>query len=91
MDRVKEKPRSIGAFCFMGICIYNTDVNLIIIRIAYTINIMHKSMKRMGQRILQAPSMSASKLSDILSISLSQKFLISVTGICSISFRDKVF
>ena len=74
----------------MGICIYNTDINLIIARIVakinIKINIMSESTKIIGKMILNA-----SNLSSILSISLSQKFLISVTGICSISFRDKVF
>lgn len=75
----------------MGICIYNTDINLIIARIVAKINIMSESTKIIGKMILQNSSMNASNLSSILSISLSQKFLISVTGICSISFRDKVF
>lgn len=75
----------------MEICIYNADINLIIARIVAKINIMSESTKIIGKRILQNSSMNASNLSSILSISLSQKFLISVTGICSISFRDKVF
>ena len=75
----------------MGICIYNTDINLIIARIVAKINIMSESTKIIGKGILQDSSMNASNLSSILSISLSQKFLISVTGICSISFHDKVF
>ena len=75
----------------MEICIYNADINLIIARIVAKINIMSESTKIIGKRILQNSSMNALNLSSILSISLSQKFLISVTGICSISFRDKVF